>query len=79
TGASTFVPDVPGLEETGYLTNESAYELEELPEHLIVLGGGYIALENAQLFARLGSKVTIVQRSANVLSDQPEELTRDLT
>ena len=53
TGATTFVPDVPGLEEAGYLTNESAYELEELPEHLIVFGGGYIALENAQMFARL--------------------------
>jgi len=74
TGASTFVPDVPGLKEAGYLTNESAYELEELPEHLIILGGGYIALENAQLFARLGSKVTIVQRSAHVLSDQSQEL-----
>ncbi|SMO82877.1 mercury(II) reductase [Fodinibius sediminis] len=79
TGASTFVPDVPGLEEAGYLTNESAYELEELPESLIVFGGGYIALENAQLFARLGSKVTIVQRSAHVLSDQPDELARGLT
>ena len=79
TGASTFVPDVSGLEETGYLTNETAYELEELPETLIVFGGGYIALENAQMFARLGSKVTIVQRSAHVLSDQPEELAQGLT
>lgn len=78
-GASPFIPDVPGLEETGYLTNETAYELEELPESLIVLGGGYIALENAQLFARLGSKVTIVQRSAHVLSIQPEELAQGLT
>jgi mercuric reductase len=79
TGATTFVPDVPGLKEAGYLTNESAYELEELPETLIVFGGGYIALENAQMFARLGSKVTIVQRSAHVLSDQPEELAQGLT
>lgn len=79
TGASAFVPDIPGLEEAGYLTNESAYELEELPESLIVFGGGYIALENAQLFARLGSKVTIVQRSAHVLSDQSEELAQALT
>ncbi|SHF37890.1 mercuric reductase [Fodinibius roseus] len=78
TGATTFVPDVPGLKEAGYLTNESAYELEELPETLIVFGGGYIALENAQMFARLGSKVTIVQRSAHVLSDQPEELAQGL-
>ena len=59
---------------SGYLTNESAYELDELPESLIVFGGGYIALENAQLFSRMGSKVTIVQRSEHILSDQPEEL-----
>lgn len=63
TGASPYIPDVPGLEESGYLTNESAYELEELPESLIIVGGGYIALENAQLFARLGSDVTVLQRS----------------
>lgn len=79
TGAAPFIPDVPGLQEAGYLTNETAYELEELPESLIVFGGGYIALENAQLFARLGSKVTIVQRSGHVLSDQPEELAEGLT
>lgn len=74
TGAAPWAPKIDGLEETGYLTNESAYELDELPESLIVLGGGYIALENAQLFSRLGSKVTIVQRSRHILSDQPEEL-----
>jgi len=79
TGASAFIPEIPGLKEAGYLTNESAYELEKLPEHLIVLGGGYIALENAQMFARLGSKVTIVQRSAHVLSDQSEELAQRIT
>ncbi|MEX0769208.1 MAG: FAD-dependent oxidoreductase, partial [Balneolaceae bacterium] len=74
TGAAPWTPPVEGLENSGYLTNESAYELDELPASLIVLGGGYIALENAQLFSRLGSKVTIVQRSAHILSDQPEEL-----
>lgn len=79
TGAAPWAPNVEGLEETGYLTNESAYELDELPESLIVFGGGYIALENAQLFSRLGSKVTIVQRSAHVLSNQPEDLGRELT
>ncbi|MFU8859698.1 MAG: mercury(II) reductase [Cyclonatronaceae bacterium] len=74
TGAAPWVPPVDGLEETGYLTNESAYELGELPGSLIVFGGGYIALENAQLFSRLGSRVTIVQRSGQILSDQSEEL-----
>jgi mercuric reductase len=79
TGASPFIPEIPGLKEAGYLTNESAYELEDLPEDLVILGGGYIALENAQLFSRLGSKVTVLQRSEHVLSDQPEELATALT
>ncbi|MFU8813658.1 MAG: mercury(II) reductase, partial [Balneolaceae bacterium] len=74
TGAAPWAPPVDGLEEAGYLTNESAYELDELPKSLIVFGGGYIALESAQLFSRMGSKVTIVQRSGHILSDQPEEL-----
>ncbi|MDW7682174.1 MAG: FAD-dependent oxidoreductase, partial [bacterium] len=53
-GSSTYVPDIPGLNDTGYLTNDTLYDLETLPKYLIVLGGRYIALENAQLFARLG-------------------------
>lgn len=79
TGASPFIPEIPGLKEAGYLTNESAYELEDLPKELVILGGGYIALENAQLFSRLGSRVTVLQRSEHVLSDQPKELATALT
>ncbi|MFA3781500.1 FAD-dependent oxidoreductase [Melioribacteraceae bacterium 4301-Me] len=78
TGSSTFIPDLPGLNETGYLTNETLYELEELPEHLIVIGGRYIALENAQMFARLGSKVTILQRSLRILPDEMPDITESL-
>ena len=79
TGASTYVPDIEGLEETGYLTNETAYTLTEQPEQLIVLGGGFIALENAQMFARLGSKVTVLQRSSRILSSESVELAEALT
>ncbi len=75
TGSSTFIPEIPGLKEAGYLTNETLYELEELPEHFIVIGGRYIALENAQLFARLGSKVTILQRSNRILPDEMPDIT----
>lgn len=77
-GSSTFVPNIPGLEETGYLTNETIYDLKELPEHLIVIGGRYIALENAQLFARLGSKVTILQRSFRIIPDEMPDVTESL-
>ena len=73
-GSTSWIPPVQGLETAGYLTNESAYELDKLPKSLIVLGGGYIALENAQLFSRLGSKVTVVQRSGHILSYQPKQL-----
>jgi mercuric reductase len=78
TGARTFVPDIPGLEETGYLTNEELYRLDERPEHLVVLGGGYIALENAQAFARLGSEVTLLQRSGQILSREDEDVAEAL-
>jgi len=78
TGSSTYIPDLPGLNETVYLTNETLYELEELPEHLIVIGGRYIALENAQLFARLGSKVTVLQRSNRIFPDEMPDITETL-
>ena len=78
TGSTTFVPNIPGLKEINYLTNETLYDLEELPEHLIVIGGRYIALENAQIFARLGSKVTILQRSFRILPDEMPDITESL-
>lgn len=79
TGASPFIPPVPGLKECGYLTNETAFELTKLPESLIVLGGRYIALECAQLFARFGTKVTILQRSSRILPSETPDLTDELT
>ena len=79
TGARPFVPDISGLEEVGYLTNEDLYRLDDRPEHLIVLGGGYVGLENAQAFARLGSEVTVLQRSEHVLSDEDADVAEALT
>jgi mercuric reductase len=78
-GVSPAVPNIPGLAETGYLTNETAFELEELPEELIVLGGRFVALESAQMFARLGSKVTILQRSERILPNESRDITNELT
>lgn len=79
TGATTAEPDIEGLGEVGYLTNESLFELETLPRSLLVVGGGYIGLECAQMFARLGSEVTVVQRSGRVLGDQMPDLTEGLS
>jgi len=79
TGSSTFVPNISGLNEIDYLTNETLYDLEELPEHLIVLGGRYIALENAQLFSRLGARVTILQRSNRIIPNEMPDVSEQLT
>ena len=64
TGAEPDRPDLPGLDRVDYLTSTTAMELEVLPESLIVIGAGYVGLEQAQLFAHLGSHVTLVGRLA---------------
>jgi pyruvate/2-oxoglutarate dehydrogenase complex dihydrolipoamide dehydrogenase (E3) component len=71
-------PRVPGLEAVGYLTNESIMELREVPEHLIVLGGGYIGLEFGQMFRRFGSRVTIIHNSDQILAREDPEISTDL-
>ena len=79
TGAAPFVPDIPGLAKVDYLTNETAFELETLPESLVVLGGRYIALEAAQMFARFGTRVTILQRSPRILPTEMPDVTEEIT
>lgn len=74
TGADPAVPPIPGLEDSGYLTSTSALALTELPSALFVIGAGYIALELGQLFHRLGSKVTIVQRGSQLLDEYEPEI-----
>lgn len=61
TGASPAIPPISGLEETGYLTSTTALELGALPARLVVIGGNYVGLELAQLFARLGAEVTLIE------------------
>ncbi|MGD9796353.1 MAG: FAD-dependent oxidoreductase, partial [Acidimicrobiia bacterium] len=60
TGAEPAVPDLPGLTEAGYLTSTTAMDLPDLPRRLVVIGGGFVGMEQAQLFARLGSDVHLV-------------------
>ncbi len=72
TGAEPSIPDVPGLRESGYLTSTTAMELTELPRSMIVLGGGYVAMEQAQLFAHLGTNVTMLVRSKLARGEEPE-------
>ncbi len=61
-GGRASIPKIPGLDKIPYLTNTSVMELEEVPLHLLIIGGGYIALEFAQIYRRFGSKVTVFQR-----------------
>lgn len=74
TGSRAAVPDVPGLAETGYLTNREIFSLEALPPSLLILGGGAMAVEMAQAFTRLGSRVTVVQRSPRLLRREDADL-----
>ena len=68
TGSRAAVPSISGLEETGYYTNETVFdELRERPERLVILGGGPMGCELAQFFARLGTRVTLVQRSPRIM------------
>jgi len=70
TGARALKPDIDGIEEAGFHTNETIFSLTELPRRLAVLGAGPVACELGQAFARLGSKVTIIQRSARFLGKE---------
>ena len=74
TGLRSAVPRIDGLAEVPYLDNASVMELGEVPEHLIVLGGGYIGLEFGQLFRRLGSAVTIIQSRARLLTGEDDDV-----
>jgi pyruvate/2-oxoglutarate dehydrogenase complex dihydrolipoamide dehydrogenase (E3) component len=78
TGTRPDRPAIPGLQESGYLTNSSLMELRELPEHLVVLGAGYIGLEFGQMFERFGSRVTIIHRSPAILSREDGDVTKEL-
>ena len=72
TGARPALPPIPGIEEVDYLTSTSALDLEELPRSLLVIGGGYIGCELAQMFARAGVGVTILFRSRLLPEAEPE-------
>ena len=73
-GAAPFVPPIPGIEDVGYVTSDTVWALRELPQRLIVLGGGPIGSELAQSFARLGSKVTQVEMLPRIMIKEDPEV-----
>ena len=74
TGSSPSVPPIEGINATPYITNKEIFLLDSLPKSLIVIGAGPIAIEMAQSFARLGSKVMVVQRSGQILSKEDRDM-----
>ena len=79
TGARPFVPPIPGLQQVGYLTSETLWQLRELPPRLLVLGGGPIGSELAQAFARLGSQVTQLEMLPRILVREDPEVSQLVT
>ncbi|MFX1317821.1 MAG: mercury(II) reductase [Promethearchaeota archaeon] len=79
TGASPHIISIKGIQKAKPLTSTTALELQQLPESMIVIGGRALGLEFAQLFARLGTKVTILQRSSRILPADEPEITQVLT
>ncbi|HSM58102.1 MAG TPA: mercuric reductase [Candidatus Sulfomarinibacteraceae bacterium] len=78
TGARPRQPDIPGLEDVDALTNHSILDLEQLPEHLLVLGGSYIGLEFGQMFRRFGSRVTVIERGDQIAPREDEDVAQTL-
>jgi pyruvate/2-oxoglutarate dehydrogenase complex dihydrolipoamide dehydrogenase (E3) component len=78
TGAQPSIPEIPGLADSDYLTNETIMELTTVPEHLVVLGGGYVGLEFAQMFSRFGSQVTVIQNTAQIVPREDTEVAAEL-
>lgn len=84
TGTTPSLPEIPGLSETPFLTSDlltsnEDMELRDLPDSLVILGGGYIALELGQMFSRFGTKVTIVQRGERILSNYEPEISESVS
>jgi mercuric reductase len=78
TGASAWIPPIPGLAEAGYLDNASAMALESLPDSLIVIGASAVGLELAQMFARLGSQVTVLELQPRVVPSEDLDIGKAL-
>ena len=78
TGARPAVPRIPGLDAVAWLDNHRAMDLQRLPEHLLVLGGGYVGCELAQMFRRFGARVSIVERAAHLMEREDPEISSSI-
>lgn len=74
TGASPRIPDIEGVKAIKYLTSTTILELKEVPEHLLIVGGGYIGLEFGQMFKRFGSRITIMEQGAQLMPKEDNDV-----
>lgn len=79
TGEKPGIPKIEGIEEVGYLTSTTIMELNEIPNHLLVIGSGYIGLEFGQMYSRFGSKVTILEPSERILMKEDPDIAEEVT
>ncbi len=73
-GARPYVPDLPGVREVRYLTNESIMDIDFLPEHLLIVGGSYVGLEFGQMYRRFGSRVTIIEMAPRLIAREDPDV-----
>ena len=78
-GGRAVVPDIPGLADVDYLTNVSILELDTVPEHLVIIGGSYIALEFAQMYRRFGARVTVVEKGPRLAAREDHDVSEAIT
>ena len=78
-GGRAVIPSIPGLDQIPYLTNSTMMDIDFLPEHLVVIGGSYIALEFAQMYRRFGSQVTVIERSDRILMREDRDVSEAVT
>lgn len=78
TGCRPSIPRIPGLDGASYLTSTSIMELESVPEHLIILGSGYVGIEFGQMFRRFGSRVTMIQRHGKLLAREDDDVAAEV-
>lgn len=78
TGSHPAIPDIEGLNETEYYTSTSLLKLQQLPEHLLIIGGGYVGLEFGQMYRRFGSRVTIVEHNDRLLPKEDEDIAAEV-
>ena len=77
-GGRANIPPMPGVEDTPYLTNSTLLDLDVLPRHLVIVGGGYIGLEFGQIFRRFGSDVTIIEKSPRLIGHEDEDVSAEV-